>query len=738
MVVRLSLVVPTAARPIARRLALHTELALGGLSLTADGNKRADEADFQLAASGRMGLLAALAGPAALGGYALPWSQMTLALRSKGTVRRICSGAPAIAQSSTLALGRPALRGHGQDLAATTLTLALDSGGDARANQGRLTLALRGLRSGGRALGDGKLAGTVAFDLAHPKLSVELTGSGSAGPDGTVALSADFDRAKRAIEYRADLALGKLTLLEPLVSSLLGSQQHLSGAKLALTLHASGEVGGVVLGFRGSQPILAPDPLRSARGHDQIDLTMSGLHYTGADGLMIAVPSLTSHTLLEADGKRRTLSSEVAIGKLHAVVGGDRIDAEELAPKLTVALSGDPLAGAGELELRATAKTLRDRDLGFYPLGGVEVSAKLERSAEGDVRLLALRFDNAAGGTQLDATGGLDLTTVGSAPAKVAARGTSLGASLRDRLIAGRRSLSISGTLRQSLDKLAGGAEQLSAGGQLGLQFQVQSADLRLFHTSGTLALDGARLALGRSHLALDGVNARLPVTEDLLVDDDGQITRLGGVDANAYPRLRFSDQHPFLSNESFLAIKRLSAGGVTFGPLAGNARIDRNLLALDQLELYAAGGKVTGQCLVNLAPEGGTITFRGAATGLRATGGKDDGERLDANAALTLDLARRDLEGRAELIRVGRHHLLSLLDLYDPYHADVAANRVRSALKIGYPKSVRLRFDEGFASLAISLGGIARLVRIDEIRHVPVGPLIEKYLGPLLAKGAP
>ena len=52
-----------------------------------------------------------------------------------------------------------------------------------------------------------------------------------------------------------------------------------------------------------------------------------------------------------------------------------------------------------------------------------------------------------------------------------------------------------------------------------------------------------------------------------------------------------------------------------------------------------------------------------------------------------------------------------------------------------GYP---RLRFDEGFASLAISLGGIARLVRIDEIRHVPVGPLIEKYLGPLLAKGAP
>ena len=38
--------------------------------------------------------------------------------------------------------------------------------------------------------------------------------------------------------------------------------------------------------------------------------------------------------------------------------------------------------------------------------------------------------------------------------------------------------------------------------------------------------------------------------------------------------------------------------------------------------------------------------------------------------------------------------------------------NRIRSALAWGYPKSLRLVFDHGFASAHLELGGLAKLVK--------------------------
>ena len=59
--------------------------------------------------------------------------------------------------------------------------------------------------------------------------------------------------------------------------------------------------------------------------------------------------------------------------------------------------------------------------------------------------------------------------------------------------------------------------------------------------------------------------------------------------------------------------------------------------------------------------------------------------------------------------------------------------NRVRKGLAIGFPKYLRVRIDEGFLSAKVELGGMASLVRIDEIRGVPTGPLLRRVLGPLL-----
>ena len=67
-------------------------------------------------------------------------------------------------------------------------------------------------------------------------------------------------------------------------------------------------------------------------------------------------------------------------------------------------------------------------------------------------------------------------------------------------------------------------------------------------------------------------------------------------------------------------------------------------------------------------------VSFHGAVTGLRAAGSD---ERFDANAALTLLPLRRILEGRMEIVRLGRSHLRGL---DDPDYAPVIQRFMASA----------------------------------------------------------
>jgi hypothetical protein len=139
----------------------------------------------------------------------------------------------------------------------------------------------------------------------------------------------------------------------------------------------------------------------------------------------------------------------------------------------------------------------------------------------------------------------------------------------------------------------------------------------------------------------------------------------------------------------------------------------------------------VSGQGFVDWRGRDSVVQLRLRASDIEAGAGSSR-ERFDANASLRLALRTRNLDGRAEILRIGRQHLLDLLDLYDPHHADVATNRVRLALGLGYPSHVRLMFERGFASLAVDFGGLARVVRVDEVRGIPTGPFVERYLGSL------
>jgi translocation and assembly module TamB len=85
------------------------------------------------------------------------------------------------------------------------------------------------------------------------------------------------------------------------------------------------------------------------------------------------------------------------------------------------------------------------------------------------------------------------------------------------------------------------------------------------------------------------------------------------------------------------------------------------------------------------------------------------------------------------QLVRASRSHVLDILDVLDPYHEMVTANRVRGALALGYPKFVRFFLHDGAVDSKVELGGLAQLVRIDEIRAVPLGPILQRYVAPTL-----
>ena len=102
--------------------------------------------------------------------------------------------------------------------------------------------------------------------------------------------------------------------------------------------------------------------------------------------------------------------------------------------------------------------------------------------------------------------------------------------------------------------------------------------------------------------------------------------------------------------------------------------------------------------------------------------------EPFDGNIAFVASGRDHSVEGRADVLRIGRRHLLELLDIQDPNHLDAALNRIRGAMIWGYPDKVRVSFSHGFARVNVTFGGLARLVKLDEISGIAIGPFLDRF----------
>lgn len=627
--------------------------------------------------------LAAVKGLEGVMPQALRYADAELTLRSKGRLTRL-TAAPELEHESELRLGRIALRG----VSADALTLRARSRGTVHKHAGALEATLERLAFEGAAIGEAHLSLTGSRDGQRTELALRLDSPSIPKLSAQAAL--EVSDADGSLRYTAQAALSELGPLAPLATKLTGG---LDVTRLDVTARSQGSLHGLLAA--ASEP--APD--RAARGgQGDLELEVRELRWAEHDRLLIA-PRAVASTRFELGPAHHRFETDLRVDALELRVGELRFDAEGWRDHSTVQVTGDITEGVLELSQRASVRSLRQNLAAAYPIGELSWSLRALRDRDGVIKLSGLELENRAGGTVLSASGGVLFSE-------------------------DHHQLSLQSSLRQDVAALSTQPASFTGRGKVTIELSVASPNLQVFQTSAVLHVQNAHVRLPRAQLALEAMDGEIPVLLDFTLSRAGP-RLLRGVQINPYATLRFADQHPMLSTRSFVSIDRVETPLATFAPFAANLTVEQNVVSLAQIELGVRGGTVTGNGLLQWNPSGSTLELNVHASGVRSS----RGEPFDGNAALSVNLADRSVRGRADILRIGRRHLLDLLDLQDPHHADPSMNHVRRALRLGYPDRVRISFNHGFAHAGVSFGGLARFLRVADVRGIPIGPLVERTL---------
>ena len=686
---------PDLPRPVASRAVAHVAVDLGDAKVVLEATKAVDAVDYTLRTDVPSLVVARPFLPPTLASRA-PWDQMGFALRSSGHVQQLGGGIPAIKETTELEVQRPAF----DAVSAKSIAVKLDSDGDGIRHHADLDLRAQGLVLQGETPSDDHLTVDASFDRDR------RTGQVKVGTEGRVTAklgaSASFDAARHAIPYDLDVELAHLAALRPFFVKVKGLE-GLDLSEFALGFSSHGAVLGAVtdVGRDGSFK-LEPHLTRTVAVDGKMDLRLSHLHWGKGDTAVIS-PALAWHADLGADGARRTVHSHLEADALHLDLGPHDIDFVGLRDDSTVAVTGDLLDPESAVQEHTVIKKVEQDYAPEYPVGDIDYALKAERARDGTVHVTDLKFANAEGGTTFGFSGNAELD-------------------------GGRRTLSITTKLAQDLSRLGRAPERFNGKGTVEFEANVSSPDLNVFRVRAAAKVHDVSVALPKVGVDVQQASGEVPVTVTLEAGPKGVNLRTDEK-RSPYSMLRFADQHPLLSRSGFLSIASIKTKGVSIAPLVGNLEIEQNVISLRQFEMGIRNGSITGQMGLDWDGPRSTVELHVRATGVQSS----HGEPFDGNIAVVVSAGDRTVEGRAEILRIGERHLLDLLDMQDPSHVDPAMNRVRTALLFGYPDRLRLVFDHGFASAKLELGGMARLVSIDELRGIPMGPLVDKFLTPIL-----
>lgn len=642
-----------------------------------------------------------------------------------------------------LSLAPPAARGHvhvegrvghvasgttSLDLPSVTLDLRGDGHGYALEANGRVAdleadgdtfAGTHPLRVSGRA---DLRAHAYSLDARLGPSAARLEGAESpapadpAVPDFHVALEASLAPDGRTVNHHVDASAHGLAAL---IAPYLPEGTRLSFDDASLT-------GGGALVDALSRPArpgqfleLTGDLARALAREQRLALTLRNLRYGNESGLeaYAAVAEFDVRAVRGEGGTRLTLTSRTPT--MQVVSGRRTADVSGLTGTVTATLPDldEPTTGQFSVDVRATH--VGQNFLSGYPVANLHLVAALD-ATPASVTLSSLTLENPAGHTRLDLTGAYE----GELSEVRAGRVAHAAAA-----IYGREALGLSGTFEQDLMAFSGTSFARRARGTLRVPMRIESGDLSTFRISARIEAHDVFYLDMASGLAIEGLEGEIPIVEVVTLTEDGYVIQASG-SANPLGRARFPDVQPFLERDAFLSATRILLADQVLGPLAGNLRVEGTTVALDRLQVGYRGGVVTGQLEADLRPSAAYVTMRGNATGVH---GREDDDLLDANFALRFAPETLALDGSLQLVRMSKSHLEALLDVLDPYREDTDINMIRALLPFGYPRFLRARVQDGLMDLELRLGGIAGVASIQDIRAIPISPLLDDYVAPIV-----
>ena len=585
----------------------------------------------------------------------------------------------------------------------------------------------------GKWRGSGRLRtrGTIDVDPGKPALHVSGESRIPGGPTWALKLDATHAAGKAVVAWEATST--KLKGLGRAVPQSLQDAVCLDAERL------SGSWRGTLTTSLRRSDLLRPAawqktllPLDHAKLKVAQTLIVRGMRCRQPT-MALTSPEAQFEATVALRGGVATMASHIRVRRLRGHVRDRRIDLRGLDQGVNMSGPLPLKRGVIRVELDGVIKRLDQDLIPAWPISNARLTGVILARNQQFMRLHEVTLHNPSGGTTLRISGGMDSGRALKSPT-TAAPPMAGGAVAEAHPLPGRRGFTFTGELTQDMAQLGAATELVRGKGRVVMPYRLESGDLHVFRVTANLKFEDVDLAVPKWAFSVRGVRGNLPVMEVIDVRD-GQVRLLGGGTRNPLARWRFQDQQPFLSGDPFIGIQALQLGTIRFGPIAGNALLDRNVFRLDQLEARAMRGQVTGQCIIDWQGRDTVMLFRGNGTGLRLPGSDD---RMDLNAALRFEAGQLALSGQAQLLRTTRAHLRAMMDLWDPYHADARANKMRMLLKVGYPDRVRVVFRHGFADFLIVLGGVAELVSVEEIRGIPLGPMMQRWVAPLLPpKGA-
>jgi hypothetical protein len=688
---------PDFARAKASRGGLSAALEMGVVRASLDAEKGDDALDYALSVTASNLSVVRPFLPPALAEEA-PWDRIGVSVRSSGRVEGLRKDSPALVQTTEVDLDRPAF----QRMTAQALSLVLQSQGSVMKHEANVDLHVQGLAFGSGNPNDDHATVWAAMDRGVPSLRFQIATDGRAATKISGSLS--FDRSRHSLPYEIEGHVAGLAPLAPLVAKVRGLDAF-DLSQLELNLSSRGSVLGAIAAIAQDGAITwEPNPLATAAVEGKTDLRVAHFRWARGD-TAIMTPALAWHGDTNVIGSRRTLDSHVEVGTLHLDLGSRDVDLSGIGDDARAAVTGSLADPEIELTQHLAIRAVEQNVIPEYPLGNLTFALSAARSRDGVVHISEMKVANGVGGTSLSASGNVELSDA-------------------------RHTLSLTTLATQDLQRLSSVPERFKGRGTMAVEASIASPDLARYHVRATVRGEDVTANLSRAGIDVEGANGEVPITVAIKVGANGVALERSD-HRNPYSMLRFADQHPLLSHSGFISINRLRSSLVSIAPLVGNLAIEQNVISLRQFEMGVRGGRITGQCAVDWEGPKSTIELHVRASGVQSS----HGEPFDGNIAVAISAADRTVNGRAEILRIGERHLLDLLDLQDPLHVDAAMNRIRTALAFGYPESLRLVFDHGFASAHLELGGLARLISISEIRGIPMGPIVDKMLAPALSE---